>query len=300
MTARDAPRVAFSELIERGMILPGARLVDSKKRHGALVRADGAIMLGDKVGSIHRIGAVAQGAEACNGWTFWHVETKKRLEADRRAARRNPLRNGGGLGFTQSIRRHSGMRPLAQARNPYSRWWLWIAGSRSCAPWNDPLHKLVACASRRNLSMEMPSAAVPPHPDFCRQQEQREILMLKFYFNGAPNPNKVALFLEESGLPYELVPVDTRKGDQFKPEFLKVNPNGKVPAIDDDGVFVFDSNAILLYLAEKTGKFLPPNTPANRAQLLSWLMFVASGVGPYSGQAVHFKHCGAEGPGIRA
>src|SRR3978361_1559159 len=114
--------------------------------------------------------------------------------------------------------------------------------------------------------------------------------MLKFYSNGAPNPNKVALFLEESGLPYELVPVDTRKGDQFKPEFLKVNPNGKVPAIDDDGVYVFDSNAILLYLAEKTGKFLPPNTPANRAQTLSWLMFVASGVGPYSGQAVHFKH----------
>ena len=84
--------------------------------------------------------------------------------------------------------------------------------------------------------------------------------MLKFYFNGAPNPNKVALFLEESGLPFEPVPVDTRKGDQFKPEFLKVNPNGKVPAIDDDGVFVFDSNAILLYLAEKTGKFLPPST----------------------------------------
>ena len=62
------------------------------------------------------------------------------------------------------------------------------------------------------------------------------------------------------------MPVDTRKGDQFKPEFLAVNPNGKVPAIDDDGVFVFDSNAILLYLAEKTGKFLPPNTPASRAQ----------------------------------
>ena len=79
MTARDAPRVAFSELIERGMIMPGARLVDAKKRHGALVRADGAIMLGDKVGSIHRIGAVAQGAEACNGWTFWHVETKTGL-----------------------------------------------------------------------------------------------------------------------------------------------------------------------------------------------------------------------------
>jgi GST-like protein len=69
-----------------------------------------------------------------------------------------------------------------------------------------------------------------------------------------------------------------------------VNPNGKVPAIDDDGIVVFDSNAILMYLAEKTGKFLPPNTPANRAQLLSWMMFVATGLGPYSGQAVHFKH----------
>jgi modification methylase len=79
MTARDAPRVAFSELIERGMILPGTKLVDAKKRHGALVRADGAIMLGDKVGSIHRMGAVAQGSEACNGWTFWHVETKAGL-----------------------------------------------------------------------------------------------------------------------------------------------------------------------------------------------------------------------------
>ncbi|MCA6106476.1 glutathione S-transferase family protein [Bradyrhizobium cenepequi] len=114
--------------------------------------------------------------------------------------------------------------------------------------------------------------------------------MLKFYFNGAPNPNKVALFLEESGLPYEPVPLDTRKGEQFKPEFLKVNPNAKAPAIDDDGVFVFDSNAILLYLAEKTGKFLPANTPATRAQTLSWLMFIATGLGPYSGQAVHFKH----------
>ena len=114
--------------------------------------------------------------------------------------------------------------------------------------------------------------------------------MIRFYFHPTPNPAKVALFLEESGLPYELVPVDTRKGDQFKPEFLKVNPNGKVPAIDDDGVLVFDSNAILLYLGEKTGKFLPSNSPANRAQLLSWLMFVATGLGPYSGQAVHFKH----------
>jgi GSH-dependent disulfide-bond oxidoreductase len=133
----------------------------------------------------------------------------------------------------------------------------------------------------------LPSAAAL-RPDY--RQQKKGVLMLKFYFNGAPNPNKVALFLEESGLAYELVPVDTRKGEQFKPEFLKVNPNGKVPAIDDDGTYVFDSNAILLYLAEKTGKFLPPNTGANRAQMLSWLMFIATGLGPYSGQAVHFGH----------
>ena len=79
MTARDAPRVPFTALIERGLISPGANLVDSKKRHKALVRADGAVMLGEKVGSIHRIGALAQGLEACNGWTFWHLETKKGL-----------------------------------------------------------------------------------------------------------------------------------------------------------------------------------------------------------------------------
>ena len=114
--------------------------------------------------------------------------------------------------------------------------------------------------------------------------------MLKFYFSGAPNPTKVALFLEETGLAYEAIPVDTRKGDQFKPEFLAVNPNSKVPAIVDGEATVFDSNAILLYLAEKTGKFLPPNTPANRGELLSWLMFVATGVGPFSGQSVHFQH----------
>ena len=75
VTARDAPRVPFSALIERGLVTPGARLVDAKKRHTALVRADGAVSLDGTVGSIHRIGALAQGLEACNGWTFWHVET---------------------------------------------------------------------------------------------------------------------------------------------------------------------------------------------------------------------------------
>ena len=116
--------------------------------------------------------------------------------------------------------------------------------------------------------------------------------MLKFYFNTGPNPAKVALFLEEAELPYETIAVDTRKGEQFAPEFLKINPNGKVPAIVDGETTVFDSNAILLYLAEKTGKFLPP--AALRGEFLSWLMFAATGVGPYSGQAVHFKHFAPE------
>jgi GSH-dependent disulfide-bond oxidoreductase len=114
--------------------------------------------------------------------------------------------------------------------------------------------------------------------------------MIKFYYNLAPNPTKVALFLEELGLPYEPIPVDTRKGEQHAPAYRAINPNGKVPAIVDDGATVFDSNAILLYLAEKTGKFLPEKTQAARGRLYSWLMFVGTGVGPYSGQAVHFKH----------
>ena len=116
--------------------------------------------------------------------------------------------------------------------------------------------------------------------------------MLKFYFNGTPNPTKVALYLEEAGLAYEPIAVDTRIGDQFGPEYLKVNPNGKVPAIVDGDVTVFDSNAILLYLAEKTGQFLPP--ASERGELLSWLMFVATGLGPFCGQAVHFKHFAPE------
>lgn len=114
--------------------------------------------------------------------------------------------------------------------------------------------------------------------------------MLKFYYSGAPNPMKVALFLEEAGLPYEAIPVDTRKGDQHRPEYLAINPNAKVPAIVDGDVTVFDSNAILLYLGEKTGKFMPPAGDKLRGELLSWLMFIASGVGPYSGQSVHFRN----------
>ncbi len=118
--------------------------------------------------------------------------------------------------------------------------------------------------------------------------------MLKYYYNTGPNPTKVTLFLEEAGLEYDPIPLETRKGEQFTPEYLAINPNAKAPSIVDGDVTVFDSSAILLYLAEKTGRFLPPDTASDRGQLLSWLMFVASGVGPYSGQAVHFQRFAPE------
>ena len=118
--------------------------------------------------------------------------------------------------------------------------------------------------------------------------------MIKFFYNLALNPMKVALFLEEVGLPYEPVPVDTRKGEQHLPAYTAINPNAKCPALVDGDATLFESNAILLYLAEKTGQFLPPNTPAARGDMLSWLMFIASGIGPYSGQCVHFRHFAPE------
>lgn len=118
--------------------------------------------------------------------------------------------------------------------------------------------------------------------------------MIRFHYNLAPNPMKVALFLEEAALAYEPVPVDTRKGEQHLPDYTAINPNAKCPAIVDGEVTVFDSNAILLYLAEKTGQFLPADTPAARGEMLSWLMFVATGIGPYSGQCVHFRHVAPE------
>jgi GST-like protein len=114
--------------------------------------------------------------------------------------------------------------------------------------------------------------------------------MITFYYNLAPNPMKVALFLEEAGLDYEAVPVDSRRGEQHAEAFKALNPNAKLPVIVDGDATVFDSNAILLYLAEKTGQFLPKAGDKARGEMLSWLMFVATGIGPYSGQAVHFKH----------
>lgn len=116
--------------------------------------------------------------------------------------------------------------------------------------------------------------------------------MLDFYYSLAPNPMKVALFLEEVGLPYNAVPVDTRKGEQHLPAFTAINQNGKVPVIVDGATTVFDSSAILLYLADKTGQFLPP--AAQRGEMLSWLMVTASGIGPFTGQCVHFKHYAPE------
>ena len=118
--------------------------------------------------------------------------------------------------------------------------------------------------------------------------------MLKFYYNTGPNPMKVALCLEELGIEYEAIPLDTRKGDQHTQSYVDINPNAKAPSIIDNGNVVFDSNAILLYLGEKTGNFMPDNSLKSRANLLSWLMFVATGVGPYSGQSVHFQHMAPE------
>ncbi|MBV7481767.1 glutathione S-transferase family protein [Bordetella sp. BOR01] len=123
--------------------------------------------------------------------------------------------------------------------------------------------------------------------------------MIRFYFHPTPNPAKVALFLEETGLAYEVVPVDTSKGEQHAEAFRAINPNGKVPAIvDTQGpgggeARVFDSNAILLYLGEKTGQFM--GLPADRPELLSWLFFLGTGLGPFSGQAVHFQFAAPEG-----
>lgn len=87
--------------------------------------------------------------------------------------------------------------------------------------------------------------------------------MLKYHYSLAPNPRKVTLFLEEAGLPYEPIPVETRKGEQHTPMFTAINPNAKLPAIFDGDTIVFDSSAILLYLAERTGKFL--STPKTEA-----------------------------------
>ena len=123
--------------------------------------------------------------------------------------------------------------------------------------------------------------------------------MIDLYTWPTPNGRKIHIMLEETGLPYTVHPVNTRLGDQFKPEFLKINPNNKIPAIIDrngpgDKPFVlFESGAILIYLAEKSGKFLPYE-PAAKYTTLQWLMFQMGGVGPMFGQAGHFRNSAKE------
>ena len=111
--------------------------------------------------------------------------------------------------------------------------------------------------------------------------------MLELYTAPTPNGWKVSMALEEMELEYELKLVNLSKGEQRTPEFLAICPNGRIPAIVDDGFAVFESGAILLYLAEKSGRLLPTD-PGKRSQVIQWLMFQMAGIGPMQGQAVVF------------
>ncbi len=118
--------------------------------------------------------------------------------------------------------------------------------------------------------------------------------MIDFYFWTTPNGYKVLTFLEETGTPYRIVPVNISKGEQFDPEFLKISPNNKMPAIVDrspkgiaEPIPIFESGAILLYLAEKTGRLLPKDAPG-RVEVLQWLFWQMGGLGPMLGQNLHF------------
>ena len=124
--------------------------------------------------------------------------------------------------------------------------------------------------------------------------------MIDIHYWTTPNGHKVTVFLEESGLPYRIVPVNISAGDQFKPEFLAIAPNNRIPAIVDhepkdggDPVSIFESGAILLYLAEKTGKFIPTDL-RGRAEVLQWLFWQMGGLGPMAGQNHHFGHYAPE------
>jgi GST-like protein len=118
--------------------------------------------------------------------------------------------------------------------------------------------------------------------------------MIDLYSAATPNGQKIHIMLEETGLAYRVIWVDIDKGDQFSPEFLRISPNNKIPAIvDHDGpggepIAIFESGAILLYLADKTGRFLP-QTPRKRWETIQWLMWQIGGFGPMLGQAHHFN-----------
>lgn len=117
--------------------------------------------------------------------------------------------------------------------------------------------------------------------------------MLDFYFHATPNSMKVAILIQELDLPFILKPVDIFKGEQHLAAFTAINPNAKVPAIVDGSATVFDSHAILLYLADKHGRFVPEDR-SQYATMLSWLQLVATGLSPFSGQAIHFLHYAPE------
>ena len=116
---------------------------------------------------------------------------------------------------------------------------------------------------------------------------------MKLYTAGTPNGHKASVLLEELGIPYEVIKIALPDNEQKQPWFLKINPNGRIPALVDDeagGIRVFESGAIMIYLAEKTGRFLPTDA-AGRAETLSWLMFQMGGIGPMMGQAnVFFRY----------
>jgi len=118
--------------------------------------------------------------------------------------------------------------------------------------------------------------------------------MIDLYYWPTPNGHKITMFLEETGLDYQIVPVDISAGDQFKPEFLAISPNNRMPAIIDrapagggEAISVFESGAILVYLAEKTGRFLPSDI-RKRKTVLEWLFWQVGGLGPMAGQNHHF------------
>ncbi|QLE56826.1 glutathione binding-like protein [Nostoc sp. TCL26-01] len=124
--------------------------------------------------------------------------------------------------------------------------------------------------------------------------------MIDLYYWPTPNGHKITIFLEEVGLPYNLIPVNIGAGDQFKPEFLQISPNNRMPAIIDhdptdksEPISVFESGAILLYLAEKTGKLIPENV-RERVEVLQWLFWQMGGLGPMAGQNHHFSQYAPE------
>ena len=120
-------------------------------------------------------------------------------------------------------------------------------------------------------------------------------MTIDLYYWTTPNGHKITMFLEEVGLPYNLIPINIGKGEQFQPEFLQISPNNRIPAIVDrdptgggDPISVFESGAILLYLAEKTGKLIPTDL-RDRVKVLEWLFWQMGGLGPMAGQNHHFS-----------